>query len=134
MISPALHRQLEALICCQERPALVTLWLPLIIPSVANLRECWAKKATRTKKQRSAAYLLLKSHTWRKCPDAVVVRIVRQAPRLLDSHDNLPRSMKGVIDGCADALGVDDRDPRVRWVVDQQKGRQAGVIIELYVP
>lgn len=59
-----------------------------------------------------------------------VVRLVRVAPRQLDS-DNAESAAKSVRDGVADALGVHDRDPRVVWLVDQERG-QACVRVELY--
>lgn len=59
-----------------------------------------------------------------------VVRITRIAPRLLDS-DNLEASLKYVRDGVAKALGIDDRDPRVRYVVDQRKGEPKTNLVRL---
>lgn len=53
----------------------------------------------------------------------LVVTVTRVAPsRGLDPHDGLGASLKGVIDGIADALGVDDRDPRVIWRLEQRRG------------
>ena len=49
------------------------------------------------------------------------VLITRIAPRELDS-DNLTSSAKHVRDGIADALAIDDRDKRVEWDVDYEKG------------
>jgi len=34
--------------------------------------------------------------------------------------------------GIADALGVDDRDERVVWIVDQAKAKTASVLVEVY--
>lgn len=51
-----------------------------------------------------------------------VVTVTRVAPRKLDEHDGLPASCKAVIDGIADALGVNDRDPSVTWVIGQERG------------
>jgi hypothetical protein len=51
----------------------------------------------------------------------VVVTITRVSPRLLDD-DNLRGALKAVRDGIADALGVDDRDERVRWRYRQIRG------------
>ena len=62
---------------------------------------------------------------------ALVCHVVRVAPRLLDQHDNLAASAKAVIDGIADGLGINDRDPRVEWVVSQEKGK-AAVRVEFY--
>jgi hypothetical protein len=41
--------------------------------------------------------------------------------RALDD-DNLAAGFKSVRDGIADALGIDDRDPRVTWAYAQQRG------------
>ena len=61
------------------------------------------------------------------------VRIIRIAPRGLDD-DNLASSLKALRDGVARALGIDDRDPCVRYVVDQRRGEphQNLVRLELY--
>jgi hypothetical protein len=50
----------------------------------------------------------------------LVVLMVRQAPRLLDS-DNLAACMKAHRDGIADALGINDRSERVQWDVAQER-------------
>lgn len=65
---------------------------------------------------------------------SLVVRIVRIAPRELDSHDNLGMSLKAITDGVARSLGVDDRDPRVHFVPDAERGapKTWGVRIEFY--
>lgn len=59
-----------------------------------------------------------------------IVRIVRVAPRQLDS-DNAESAAKSVRDGIADAIRVHDRDQRVVWLVDQERG-QACVRVEIY--
>lgn len=63
---------------------------------------------------------------------ALVVHVIRIAPRLLDQHDNLAASAKALIDGIADGLGINDRDPRVEWVVSQEKG-EAAVRVEFFL-
>lgn len=56
----------------------------------------------------------------------VDVTITRIAPsRGLDPHDGLGAALKGTIDEVAKALGVDDRDDRVRWRLDQRRGPYA---------
>jgi len=50
--------------------------------------------------------------------DCVVVRLERVAPRALDD-DNLRGALKAVRDAVAEALGIDDADPRVRWQYGQ---------------
>lgn len=56
----------------------------------------------------------------------VVVTVTRIAPSDgLDPHDGLGAALKGVIDGAADALGLkSDRDPRVTWRLEQERGPQ----------
>lgn len=91
----------------------------------------WSKKAKLRREQRAMAGL----HTLtvgsvqfvrglsKHVPWKVEVTITRVAPsRGLDPHDGLGAALKGVIDGVADALGVDDRDPRVVWKLEQRRG------------
>lgn len=89
--------------------------LPLRIESVANLREHWSTRAKRAKAHKQAA-LAVPVH-----PLPCVVTLTRIAPRELDD-DNLQSGFKALRDGIASRLGVDDRDPRVRFVYDQAKG------------
>lgn len=95
--------------------------LPLEIPSVANLREHWAAKAERVKAQRKAA--MLKCPKWTAGP-VLVVTLTRVAPRELDS-DNLASAMKGIRDGIAARLGVDDGSKLVEWRYAQEVGPAA---------
>lgn len=89
--------------------------LPLRIESVANLREHWSVRAKRAKAHKHAA-LAVPKH-----PLPCVVTLTRIAPRELDD-DNLQSGFKALRDGIAARFGVDDRDPRVRFVYRQQKG------------
>ena len=51
------------------------------------------------------------------------VTLTRIAPSAgLDVGDNLPSSQKFVRDQVAAMLGIDDRDPRVRWHYAQERG------------
>jgi hypothetical protein len=43
----------------------------------------------------------------------------------------VPAALKGVRDELAAQLGVDDRDPRVRWVPLQDKGRDFAVRVQV---
>ena len=58
------------------------------------------------------------------------VTITRLGPRKLDS-DNLATSAKGLRDGIADKLGVDDGDERITWCYAQEKSKTYGVRIEI---
>jgi hypothetical protein len=60
------------------------------------------------------------------------VRLVRLAPRRLDD-DNATAGMKGARDEVARWLDVDDCDPRVRFVVEQEQAPAYGVRIVVEV-
>lgn len=112
--------------------------LPLRLLNGLNTREHPLARARRAKEQRMvtgmACYGLLRSfrtalgrHT--EGLD-VLVCITRAGPRRLDS-DNLAASAKACRDGVADALGVDDADPRVQWHYAQAKAKHYGVRVEV---
>ncbi|MET3654067.1 hypothetical protein [Dyella japonica] len=92
---------------------MIEIELPLRLVSVANVRECWQQKAARTKAHRRAAIAVPKHAV------PCVVTITRIGPRMLDG-DNLQSACKGLRDGIADRLGVDDRDPAVEWRYTQE--------------
>jgi hypothetical protein len=121
----------------------IALTLPIRTVSESNARGHWATRARRAKPQRRAAGLAVRA----VCPPEWVQRrprpktasernlvpaigeaechnvsvlLVRVAPRLLDD-DNLRGALKAVRDGVADALGTDDRDPRVQWAYTQRQ-------------
>lgn len=106
---------------------MIELELPLRIESVANLREHWAVKARRTKQHRHLACALVPGHAL-----PCVVTLTRIAPRALDD-DNLRSGLKAVRDGVADRLGIDDRDPRVKWRYGQRPGKakQYAVLVRI---
>lgn len=83
--------------------------------SEPNARGHWALRAKRAKVQRKAAWATVKP-----MPLPCSVLLTRIALRELDD-DNLRPALKAIRDGVADRLGIDDRDPRVTWLYDQQK-------------
>lgn len=90
-----------------------TVWLPVATVSEANGRDHWAVKGKRARKQRTCARLL--------CPKAelpAVIKLTRLSRGRLDD-DNLRGALKAVRDGIADAFGVPDNDPRLRFEYDQ---------------
>ena len=101
--------------------------LPIKLESTANLREHWASKYRRMKKQKQAT-IIIKKH-----PLPCVVEIVRIGKRTLDG-DNLQNAAKAVRDGIAARLGVDDADPRVEWRYSQQKGEPSVIVRISNVP
>lgn len=123
---------LPALLPLTWRADAWSLALPLVVVSEANQREHWRKKARRTAAQRKQV-----RQTWQAAYGArrpavpCVVRLTRIGGRLLDEDDNLNGAFKGVRDEIADILGVNDRDPRVRWRYAQEPGPAAGIRIEI---
>ena len=88
----------------------------------------WTVLARRRKRERM--------HAAAACPAIALpctVRLVRLSAGTLDD-DNLRGALKGVRDGCADRLGVDDRDPRVTWEYAQEAVKRGtyGVRIEIW--
>ncbi len=118
--------------------------LPLRLTNPLNgSHKHWAVKARARKEHRSTVALALNAplSAFREIivrqaggAKSLLVTVIRVAPRQLDPHDGLPASCKGVVDGIADALDIDDRDPRIMWTYDQKKGsrpNQYGVEIHL---
>lgn len=89
--------------------------LPYRLKSAPNLREHWAEKHRRIKEQRRLAIVVPKQ------PLPCIVTLTRIGPKRLDD-DNLSGAFKGVRDGIADRLGVDDADPLIEWRYAQEKG------------
>ena len=111
--------------------AIIAWTLSIRTVSEANQRSHWAAKAKRVRDHRIAAKLLTLANretlrrAWAALPGGLVVTIRRQAPSAGLDDDNLRSSAKAVRDGIADALGINDRDPRVRWVYCQGRGPYA---------
>lgn len=106
------------------------------LPSCANLREHWRKRAARVKKQRAEAGLRVaftQAGQVRVAPELpCTVTLVRISARALDD-DNLASAFKAVRDGVADALGIKDNDPRVSWRYEQRKGGKGVQAIEIRI-
>jgi hypothetical protein len=99
----------------------------------------WRKRQARAKAQRGGARIstavrvsvaLRDASHWLHGP--LLVTITRIGPRRLDD-DGATASAKPIRDGIADALGIDDRDPRVTWRVEQARGgvREYGVRVTI---
>jgi hypothetical protein len=113
----------------------VHLYLPLRTESQLNGQHGhWATRARRTKAHRITARLKVLS--WFDVRMLAMgpcrVTLTRVAPRALDG-DNLQGALKAVRDGVADALGVNDADPRVTWAYAQRRGkaREYAVLVEI---
>ena len=96
-----------------------TFTIPIRTVSTLNLREHWRTRAKRAKEHRGISYAY--AHWYKKeLHLARMVRLVRVAPRKLDD-DNLAASAKSLVDGIADAAGLNDRE--MRWEYAQERGR-----------
>ena len=115
--------------------------LPIRTWSEPNLRVHWAKRARRAHKQREAARMLVRAAlaplpNWnplRAGNRKLTVRLWRIGPRELDS-DNLAAALKAVRDGVADALGMDDGDPRLAWLYGQRRGKPGEYAVVVEIP
>lgn len=88
--------------------------IPLEIPSLTNKRMHWRERHRLMKSHRKAAMVVP------KVGPPCIVKLTRVSPRKLDD-DNLVASFKGLRDGIADRLGVDDGDSRVEWRYAQER-------------
>lgn len=119
-------------------PASVRVTLPLRTCTEGNAKEHWRTKARRAQQQRQLVRLVLPMHL-RTCHvpahitfRPIIVTLTRIAPsKGLDPHDNLPGSLKHVVDEVASCLGLDDRDPRVTWMYEQRRGSRKDLTLAL---
>jgi len=137
MISERLERLEKALAVIREKVPWVCFNLPARLRNTSNARDGWRATAKRAKTVRALARrlalsALLTASDELKFP--LIVRLVYIGPRQLDD-DGVASAVKSLRDGVADALGVDDRDPRVVWVPDQERGevREYGAGVEIYL-
>lgn len=104
----------------------VVVEIPLDAPLVseANARGHTIAKAGRVASQRASTAAVLRVLVGDPPTGPVRVVITRRAKRKLDS-DNIHGACKSRRDGVADWMGINDRDPRVEWVVAQEIGDPA---------
>lgn len=114
----------------------VILHLPLETVSEANNFEHWTKKHQRHSEQKRIVSLGLKplrQHISLPCH----IKIIRRAPRKLDRWDNLPMSVKYILDACCAIITGDfrpgraDDDERITVSYDQIVSPQYGVSLEI---
>lgn len=99
---------------------MISITIPLKTISTSNARLNRFKLAAMTKAQRSTTKHALGSVALPPAQPLTIV-ITRIGPKNLDS-DNLATSQKGVRDGVADWLGVDDGSPLLDWQYQQRSG------------
>lgn len=119
----------------QPEAELIVVTIPIRTVSEANSHQHWRHRQKRAKSQRVTAYACTRTDIIEsRIPGdrALVVTLTRISPRPLDD-DNLASSQKHVRDGVADALGIDDRDPRVTWRYAQRRGAKGQYAVEVTI-
>lgn len=101
--------------------------IPLRTVNPLNRREHHFARAKRVKAERWATMACLPAIL---PPLPLVVTFTRVGPKLLDS-DGIPGALKGTRDQIAFKLRIDDADPRVRWVYQQELGTQYAVRVTI---
>lgn len=137
MISDRLEALARALVAMREKIPWLIVELPVRLRNTSNARDGWRATAKRAKAVRAlsrklTANAIALDGNLIQLP--LVVRLVYIGPRQLDD-DGVASALKSLRDGVADALGVDDRDQRVVWVPDQERGgvREYGARVEIYL-
>lgn len=128
--TPFMHQRQQSMAVLWREVPVFRFRMPLVIESRGNARghSRWQAKGTKT--QRKAGFIIGRAmltalHDRRPVgAEFIVVRLVRVAPYPVDS-DNIATCLKPVRDGIADAFGINDRDPRIRYEPDQIKGPAA---------
>ncbi len=90
-----------------------------------NAHEHWRRRYKRSQEQKLRVLVALRRTVIGEMMlgAPLDVTLTRIAPSSgLDPGDNLPSSQKFVRDQIAEMLGIDDRDPRVRWLYAQERG------------
>ena len=92
--------------------------IPLHTVSETNQSEHWGTRHKRKKKQTNDACLITQAAIGAHGP-LLTITLTRIAPTRLD-QGNLGAAFKGVQDGIARALRIDDGSRAVRWVYEQE--------------
>jgi|SRR6185437_9029899 hypothetical protein len=112
--------------------------LPIKTASESNSSEHWTVKRKRHKIQQGWVNMVfLQDKPIVEIPCNIVV--TRIAPRSLDSHDNLPMSLKWICDSIADnifpgkAAGRADDCKDIKWEYRQKKGKPREYAVEIEI-
>lgn len=103
----------------------MTLIIPMPLPSLANMRGAWQKRARIIKQQRGLVAGAMRSRFVVSVDGSLpclVVTLTRIAARPLDG-DNWQAAAKACRDGVADAFGCDDSAKApIEWRYQQERG------------
>lgn len=140
-LSPFLARRFKALSAVAAGEPLAELSIPGELKRVTNVSQGRNFRAQAGKREQQRVYksrgefiadeLALRGLYDEHGP--LVVVLVRVAPQAMDG-DNLEAAFKRVRDGIAEAIGINDRDGAVEYVVDQQRGepREKAIRCRIY--
>lgn len=118
---------------------LVEISLPLVTVSEANCFEFWKKKYARHQEQKRIVSMTLnplRHYISLPCH----IKFTRIAPKKLDQWDNLPMSVKYILDAVCAIITGDfrpgraDDDGRITVSYDQKTSSEYGVIVEFTMP
>ena len=112
--------------------------IPIKVISEMNWRGHWASRARRLKNQKGIAYGCCQKEIGYKPKDnelpgrfhVTLTRLKGYRERDFDG-DNLQGAFKAVRDGIAMYLGIDDGSDDIDWEYRQEKGKAAGVRVEI---
>jgi hypothetical protein len=112
----------------------ITLTLPIRTVSELNCSHHWTKKHKRHRLQQKTVALVL-NPLKAKISTPCSLHLIRIAPKQLDKHDNLPASLKYIVDACCAIITQDFRPGRAdsndnfQITYDQKISSQYGVKI-----
>jgi hypothetical protein len=108
--------------------------VPVRTVSETNAREHWAKRHKRRAGIRTAVGLVVAGAlAGSKVSAPCEVQLTRHAPSAGLDDDNLVSSLKSARDAVADALGVNDRDPRITWRYAQTRSKAGKWAVEVAI-
>jgi hypothetical protein len=117
----------------QDRHELVVT-VPVRTRSETNMREHHMARHRRRKTVRVTVGLVVRGALQGAgVSGPLEVVMTRCAPSNGLDGDNLVSSLKSVRDGVADALGIDDRDPRVTWRCEQRRAKRGDWSVEIRI-
>lgn len=104
--------------------------LPLRTLNRTNQREHWTGTHKRSSQERGIVWGMLAMNRGDLPRVPWLIRMTRTGPQILDD-DNLRAALKSVRDGIADAAGLDDADPRLRFEYGPQERGDYAVRIQI---
>jgi hypothetical protein len=109
--------------------------VPLRTSRGQNEREHHMARHRRVKAERAAIGWGLAGKPKPPLGSTLQVLMCRVSPgsKGLDSHDNLPASLKAPVDAVAEWLGRDDADPLIKWSYAQRPGKKGEWAVEVEV-